>query len=111
MIRQKDLPEKVKQLTKIFTENGVLGFLGLGVAESISTVLSSAVSLSVGVEWLAAWSAQQGIRPELDVPVRILAAAVEWKKKPSIRALLVLQIEERRILEGLLPTSETTGTP
>jgi hypothetical protein len=48
---------------------------------------------------------------ELAIPLRLLAAAVEWKRTQNIRALLALPIEERRILESLLPASNDVNAP
>jgi DNA-binding transcriptional ArsR family regulator len=111
LLRHKDFPEKIKQLTRLYSENDALGLLGQGLAESVPLVLASVVSQSVAEEWQAAWQAVQGIGAELDIPVRMLAATVEWKKTRSVRALLALPIEERRILESLIHDLEASGLP
>jgi hypothetical protein len=37
------------------------------------------------------------------LPLRLLSTAVQWRAKPNPRLLLGLPLEERRILERLLP--------
>ena len=66
----------------------------------------NSISQSQAEKWLAAWQSVPNEGTELEIPVRILAAAVEWKKTRDVRALLALPIEERRILESMLPKPE-----
>ena len=61
------------------------------------------MSQSLAEERLSAWKNASTDHDELQIPVRILEAAVEWKRTRSMRALMALPIEERRILESLLP--------
>ncbi|MCW3097020.1 MAG: repeat-containing protein [Chthonomonadaceae bacterium] len=109
MLRYEDVLEKIKQLTRLYTKNDALDLLGQGLIESIPSVLERRISQSVAEEWQAAWKGVQDAGTELDIPLRILTAAIEWKKTRNVRALLTLPIEERRILESLLPKTEATG--
>ena len=103
LLQHKDCQEKLASLTRLYAENKALGRLGQGITGSIPAVLDNPISQSVAEAWLAAWQAARGEGEELEIPLRILAAAVEWKRTRSIRALMTLPIEERRILESLLP--------
>jgi hypothetical protein len=111
LIGQEDFQEKIKVLSQIYAENDALGMLGYGLTQSIPTILSADVSQSVAEAWQRAWQSVRETEPELDIPVRMLAAAVEWKKTRSVQVLMSLPIEERRILESLLPIAEANGEP
>ncbi len=43
---------------------------------------------------------------DLAIPQRLLNAAVQWHRKPDRRILLRLPVEERRVLESLLPSQK-----
>ena len=103
LLQRVDFREKIALLAHLYAKNQALGALGQGVTASIPAVLEEGVSQSVAEAWLAAWQAARSEGEELEIPVRILAAAVEWKRTQNVRALLALPIEERRILESLLP--------
>ena len=106
LLRAEGFQDKVGSLTAIYAKHDALGALGQWVTESIPEVLEERVSQTVAEQWLAAWQSARGESTELEIPLWLLAAAVEWKKTRSIRALLALPIEERRILESLLPEAE-----
>jgi tetratricopeptide (TPR) repeat protein len=106
LLEQDDIGEKIETLAAIYSKNGLLKLLGEGLTKSISKVLANRISLSQANKWLVAWQSTAIKSTELEIPVRILAAAVEWKKTQDIRALLALPIEERRILERMLPKEE-----
>lgn len=103
LLQSEDFQKKILSLISLYVNNDALGRLGQGLTKSIPAVLEDRVSQSGAEEWLAAWEAARGEGAELEIPLRLLAAAVEWKKTQSVRALLALPIEERRILESLLP--------
>jgi FliA/WhiG family RNA polymerase sigma factor len=111
LLRHNDFEEKIASISRIYADHGALGSLGKGVTQSISAVLESRVSQSVAEEWLRAWQTASQQMAEMEIPLRLLAAAVEWKETRSIRALLALPIEERRILESLLPKLEQQTLP
>jgi tetratricopeptide (TPR) repeat protein len=102
-LRAADFADKITSLTCLYEQHGALEWLGQGLTASIPEIFESRVSQATAEEWLGAWQAACGETTELEIPVRLLEAAVEWKKTRSVRALLVLPIEERRILESLLP--------
>lgn len=53
--------------------------------------------------WLEIWQELTADRPEFELPLRLLAKAIEYKEKNGDpRVLLTLAIEEREILKQLL---------
>lgn len=103
-----DFWEQIAPLVRIYAEHDSLEWLGQGVTKSIPDILNCEFSQAKAERWLAVWEVAGKERPELDIPLRLLAAAVEWKRTRSALALLTLPIEERRILESLLPKEEKT---
>jgi len=111
LLGQEGFQEKIKILVQIYTEYDALGLLGQGLTQSIRTVVSAEVSQSVAESWQTEWQSVRKTEPRLGIPVRLLTAAVGWKKTRSVQALMSLPIEERRILESLLPSAETSNEP
>lgn len=76
---------------------------GQGLVESIHLLSKTEFTNENADAWLSAWQ-QAGVGyEELEIPLRMLAAAVEWKKTRSRAALLRLEPELRSKLESLLP--------
>lgn len=103
LLRGSNFSDKIVELTSIYAKNNDLETLGDGLTQSIPKVFEDETSQSKAEEWLSAWKNASTDHDELQIPARILEAAVEWKRTRSMRALMVLPIEERRILESLLP--------
>ena len=97
--------EKLTLLAGLYTAHDALADLGQGITDNIPALFDAEISQVRAEAWLAAWQAAGAGKPELEIPLRLLAAAVAWKAKPDVRALLALPIEERRILESLLPNA------
>ena len=100
--------EAILKFAEAFSKRKAVPQLGQGLIQSIPTLFEPEVTDARANEWLASWTAAGEGKPDLIVPLRLLKAAVEWKPKRDIRALLQLAIEERRILEQLLPKDATT---
>jgi hypothetical protein len=100
-----DKPDKVADLIELYRKNNALLQLGQGVTASIELLLSPMISQAKAEAWVSAWQIGGVDLIELEIPIRLLSAAVMWKAKPDIRVLLSLPAEERRILEELLPKS------
>jgi hypothetical protein len=103
LLRGIDVHDRTKLVARLYAENDALGLISWCLVETIPQVLDRGITQSAAESWLSAWETASNEGPELNVPLRLLAAAVEWKKNKSPRALLALPIEERRILESLLP--------
>lgn len=71
--------------------------------EAIMLMFKPATTDDMARKWLSAWQKAGAGYEELEIPLRMLAAAVEWKKTRSRAALLRLEPELRSKLESLLP--------
>jgi tetratricopeptide (TPR) repeat protein len=96
-------PEHIGTLVGIYEKYGALLQLGLGVAASIPALFAPTVAEFTAERWNAAWQAAGKNKPALEIPLRLLNAAVRWRKQPDRRVLLSLPAEERHVLEELLP--------
>ena len=85
-----------------FAKHDAVAWLAQGLIENIPVVIAPDVSQERAEAWLTVWQAAGEGKPDLVIPLRLLAAAVAWKPKRDIRALLALPLEERRILQRLL---------
>ena len=102
---------------EVFDKHGVLSALGKGLVRSVPTLGISWISNESRRAWLDVWQELGGAHPELEIPLRLLDAAVRYREKPDVRVLLGLAVEERELLKPLLGLSETSeettalGTP
>lgn len=92
----------ISYISRTYKYNNFSSSLGKGITETITYIVLSGVIQEHAEAWLGAWKRAGADQPELEVPLRLLAAAVAWKPKHDVRALLALAIEERRVLEQLL---------
>lgn len=74
--------------------------LGTGLVKTIPLLVEDNVSQSDAEAWLASWSVEPA--PELEIPLRMVRAAVAWKRDRDRAHLLALPTEQRQILIGLL---------
>ncbi len=96
-----DILPDLHNILRVYVDHGLLGRMGEGLVQSIQHILSiDEDKLDV---WLLAWQKVGAGYEELEIPLRVLAAAVEWKKTRSRAALLRLEPELRSKLESLLP--------
>ncbi len=95
--------ERVRAVLAIFEENGQLENFGQGMVRAIPILFEPSITDEAAEVWLEAWKANSEGKKALEIPIRLLSAAVEWKKTRNRKALLKLPIEERKILETLLP--------
>lgn len=70
--------------------------------EKMTPVFAEDITDAGAEAWLAVWEKAGRDRPEMDVALRLLRAAVEWKRTRDRGALLRLASEEREVLETLL---------
>jgi tetratricopeptide (TPR) repeat protein len=100
------IAKRVSTLIDIYVRHDATAQLGEGLIQSISALIERDVSQRRAEAWLAAWQTAGEGKPEMEIPLRLLAAAVAWKSARDVRALLALPIEERRILEQIIGASE-----
>lgn len=92
-----------ERMTSAFVMRQSVPLLATAVSRAIPTLFSETVTDGLAQEWLAAWEAAGRDRPQMDVALRLLRAAVEWKRTRDRGAILRLAAEERTVLEELLP--------
>jgi tetratricopeptide (TPR) repeat protein len=81
----------------------ISSLLRQGIVCHIPEVMSDMISDKAARTWLEIWQELVGDKPEFQIALRLLNAAVEYReKKGDRRVLLSLPIEERKILEPLL---------
>ncbi len=69
---------------------------------SIPSLVTSAVSNQLALQWRDSWASIATGNTELDMPLRLLEAVVRYKENPDPQILLGLAAEERALLEPLL---------
>lgn len=87
---------------ELFARYKLLAALGQGLVRSILTLSISWISEVTARSWLRVWRELSEGHKEMDLPLRLLEAAVEYRAKPDERILLRLPIEERTLLEPFL---------
>ncbi|MCX6378317.1 MAG: MarR family transcriptional regulator [Armatimonadetes bacterium] len=100
-----DLARIVPTLFDFYVEQNAIRALQIGIVESILNISKQYITQLAADEWLSAWHSVAHLGTELDIPLRLLGAAVEWKRTQDVRVLMALPIEERRILERMLPNA------
>ena len=93
---------------ELFDKHRVLSALGQGLVRSVPTLGISWIGDEVARAWLDVWQELGRAYPELEIPLRLLDAAVRYRQKPDVRVLLGLPIEERELLKPLLGLRETS---
>jgi hypothetical protein len=95
--------EWAETLTNMFTDSDALPVLANSLTLTIRVLFFKGITDSLAQEWLEAWEKSVQDQPQMDVALRLLRAAVEWKRTRDRGALLRLAAEERTVLEELLP--------
>jgi len=103
LVHAHDVPEyPVHLFVNSFAKHQATGKLADIFTDFISELLRPTVTLQLVRDWLVTWHNATVEYPEFEIPLRILAVAIEWKKSQDERVLLGLAIEERRIVERLI---------
>jgi hypothetical protein len=97
------LDRRLGELVSTYSRHASLSQLGRGLVESITDMFELNIPQEDLEMWQAAWESASIDHEELEIPVRLLRAAVAWKHSPDPRILLGLPPEERGVLEELLP--------
>jgi RNA polymerase sigma factor (sigma-70 family) len=84
-------------------DNNILEIPSKRLVGTIPLILSDDVSQKSAEDWLDVSMKAGDGDVKMTIPLRILSAAVDWKATRSRKALFQLRVEERRILESLLP--------
>ena len=87
---------------EMFKAHDVLSSLGQGLVRSIRTLSISWIDQNAARAWYDVWQDLAGGHEEMELPLRLLRAAVEYRAEEDDRVLLQLPIEERKLIERLL---------
>jgi tetratricopeptide (TPR) repeat protein len=98
---------RITTLITLYDKHQVISALGQGLVGSIPALMSDMVSDKAAQTWLEVWRELVSDRPEFQIPLRLLNAAVRYRQtKGDKRVLLELPIEERKLLKPLLGIEE-----
>jgi tetratricopeptide (TPR) repeat protein len=100
----------VNELIDVYVAVGAAGELGRALVTSIDWFANPEVSLERANSWVAAWSEGEDV-DDLQIPIRLLNAALGWKKDRNRSHLLALPPEQREILVNLLELGESEDQP
>ncbi len=92
-------------LLKIYQQANVITELGTALINTLHLIVAPAISDHTAAEWLALWrTSSLGNEPAMELPLRLMSTAIEYKKDPSKRQSLWLNLpsEERPILNKAL---------
>ena len=98
---------RIQTLVKLCFKYKVISFFAKGITENISNLLSEMVSNKAARIWLEVWHEVAGDKPELEIALRFLKTAVEYKETGGdSKVLLQLPREERDLFVTLLEKVE-----
>jgi tetratricopeptide (TPR) repeat protein len=100
---QSEWPACVADLVVRYANLNALRWLGQELTDSLPALFEQGITNDIAAAWNAAWQEAGRDHTDLVIPLRLLDAAVQWHRKPDRRILLRLPVEERRVLEKILP--------
>ncbi len=92
-------------LLEIYREAQVITELGAALVNTLHLIIDPAISDHTAAQWLTFWrTSSLGSAPAMELPLRLMETAIEYKKDPSKRQRLWLNLpqEERPILDQAL---------
>jgi tetratricopeptide (TPR) repeat protein len=92
-------------LLAIYKESNVITELGAALVNTLHLIVAPTISDHTANQWLALWrTSSLGNEPAMELPLRLMSTAIEYKKDPSKRQRLWLNLpsEERPILDKAL---------
>jgi tetratricopeptide (TPR) repeat protein len=92
-------------LLAIYKESNVITELGAALVNTLHFIVAPTISDHTAAQWLALWrTSSLGNEPAMELPLRLMSTAIEYKKDPSKRQRLWLNLpsEERPILDQAL---------
>ena len=99
--------DRLETLVKLYERYQVVSELATGIAKNIPNLLSEMVSNKAARTWLEVWQEVVGDKPELEIALRWLKTAVEYKDtQGDSKVLLQLPKEERDLFVTLLEKVE-----
>ncbi|NMG19015.1 tetratricopeptide repeat protein [Brasilonema bromeliae] len=101
---------RITTLIELYNKHQVAPALAQGLVreKTIGALMSEMVSDKAAQTWLEVWQEVVGNRPEFQIPLRLLNAAIRYREtKGDRRVLLELPIEERKLLQEVLHISES----
>jgi len=93
---------RILKLIQIYDRHGALATLSQGIVRTIPTLVASTAGGTVAETWLNTWQELTTGQAALQLPLRLLTAAVRFSATGDQRTLLELSAEERAILYPLL---------
>lgn len=93
--------ELLAGIAEVCVAAGAADELGRGLVNSIPLFVDEEVPIRDAEAWIEDWESVPGIST-LEIPIRMLRAALEWKRDKDRAHLLDLPSEQREILAGLL---------
>jgi tetratricopeptide (TPR) repeat protein len=92
-------------LLATYHQANVITELGAALVNTLHLIIAPAISDHTAAQWLELWrTSSLGHEPHLELPLRLMATAIAYKKDPSKRQRLWLSLpsEERPILDQAL---------
>jgi tetratricopeptide (TPR) repeat protein len=92
-------------LLEIYKKSNVITELGVALINTLHLIVAPTISDHTANQWLALWcTSSLGNEPAMELPLRLMSTAIEYKKDPSKRQRLWLNLpsEERPILDKAL---------
>jgi tetratricopeptide (TPR) repeat protein len=89
-------------LVESYRTHNVLGQLGAGLVAAIAGLVGADADHRIMRQWASIWKEAAGSYVELELPLRLLEAAVEYQESGDDRVLLALPLEEREILHSMI---------
>jgi tetratricopeptide (TPR) repeat protein/DNA-binding transcriptional ArsR family regulator len=92
-------------LLEIYKESNVITELGAALVNTLHFIVAPTLSDHTANQWLALWrTSSLGNESAMELPLRLMSTAIEYKKDPSKRQRLWLNLpsEERPILDQAL---------
>jgi tetratricopeptide (TPR) repeat protein len=92
-------------LLTIYKEANVITELGAALVNTLHLIIAPTISDHTANQWLSLWrTSSLGNEPAMELPLRLMSTAIEYKKDPSKRQRLWLNLpsEERPILDKAL---------
>jgi tetratricopeptide (TPR) repeat protein len=92
-------------LLEIYKKSNVITELGAALVNTLHLIVAPTISDHTAAEWLSLWrTSSLGNEPAMELPLRLMSTSIEYKKDPSKRQRLWLNLpsEERPILDKAL---------
>ena len=99
----------ISEWVTLFERHRLLASLGQGIIRSIRSLQISWMTADDALRWNGIWQELGKKHADLSIPLRLLNAAAQFRKKPDRRILLQLPAEEREILSVLIAQNRSAS--